>query len=281
MSLKTEWVRYGPNREQSAFAAWPERAATPLPAVVVIQEVWGVDAHIEDVTRRFAQAGYAAFAPDLYARDGERPAALARDRVAELQAFLNQLPPGAWATVLRDPKARDEALSRQPPEVRARLVETMETLFAGISTGGLRLDGYVPALTSATSFLRQDFAPTRGQKIGAVGFCMGGGLTALLACHDAELSAAAIFYGGAPSESLLPAIRCPLIGFYGALDPRVTGGVPAFSEALRKAGKSFEPHVYEGAMHAFFNDTRPSYDVRAARDSFVRTLELFRRQLAA
>ncbi len=279
MGLRSEWVRYGAEGAYLAFAAWPERAAAPLPGVLVIQEVWGVDAHIEDVTRRFAQAGYVAFAPDLYARGGARPAALARERISEAQSFLNRLPPGSWATFLTDPKAREEQLGRQAPDARARIEETMAALFPGLGSGGMRLDPHVPALTSAAAFLRRELPQTRGQKVGSVGFCMGGGLSALLACRDPELAAAAIFYGSAPPVDAIPGIRCPVAGFYGALDRRITDAVPAFAEAMREAGKSFETHVYENAPHAFFNDNRPSYEVRAARDSFARVLDLFRRTL--
>ena len=68
MPTKTDWVQYD---DQRGYLAWPERATAPLPAVLVIQEVWGVDAHIQDVTRRLASAGYAAFAPDLYEVNGQ------------------------------------------------------------------------------------------------------------------------------------------------------------------------------------------------------------------
>jgi carboxymethylenebutenolidase len=64
-----------------------------------------------------------------------------------------------------------------------------------------------------------------------------------------------------------------VIGFYGGLDQRINAGIPAFAEAMRAAGKRFEHRIYEGAPHAFFNDTRPSYEVRAARASFARLLE--------
>lgn len=280
MAMTTEWVRYGVNQEYLAFAAWPERARMPLPAVVVLQEIWGVDAHLEDVTRRFAQAGYFALAPDLYARDGARPTAIGSSRVAEVQSFLNSLPPGSWMSVLMDARARETELSRLSAQEGARVAETMGALFSGLGSGGLRLDAYVPALVATSAYLRNGNPRTPGQKVGAVGFCMGGGLAALLACHDPELAAAAIFYGSAPSDTLLARIRCPVMGFYGGLDKRVTDSVPELAETMRRLGKSFESHVYEGAQHAFFNDTRPSYDVRATRDAFARVLELFRGALS-
>lgn len=73
MAIKSEWVRYG---DQVGYLAVPELAATPLPSIVVIQEIVGVDEHIEDVTRRVAAAGYVALAPDLFSVNGERPPAL-------------------------------------------------------------------------------------------------------------------------------------------------------------------------------------------------------------
>ena len=110
---------------------------------------------------------------------------------------------------------------------------------------------------------------------------MGGGLSALLACEDSILAGAAVFYGSAPPAELVQRITCPIIGFFGGLDQRVNAGIPAFTEAMKAAGKSFEQRTYEGAQHGFFNDTRPTYDVRAARDSFVLFLEFLQRTTCA
>ncbi len=269
MAIASEWIHHGPERH-TGLLCYPERAALPLPAVLVIQEIWGVDAHIEDVTRRFAGAGYAAYAPDLYAEQGKRPPALSRERISEAQAFMNTMPPQAWG----DPQAREAALAQKPEPERTRVGETMAAFFAG--RGGAGPDPKVAKLLAATRWLRTECAASRGQKIGSVGFCMGGGLSALLACHDPDLAAAVVFYGAAPPSELLPNVRCPVLGHYGELDKRITDAVPAFAEAMRRAGKSYEPHVYPGAPHAFFNDGRPSYHARAAREAFVRTLELFR-----
>ncbi len=75
---------------------------------------------------------------------------------------------------------------------------------------------------------------------------------------------------------LVPKIACPVIGFYGGFDQRINAGVPAFAAAMKAAGKSFEHRIYDGVQHAFFNDTRPSYEVGAVRDSFARLLAFLR-----
>ncbi len=162
-----------------------------------------------------------------------------------------------------------------PEPERAGLTETANTLFAGISSGSLNVDQYLGSILAASHFLRKEFQPTRGEKVFALGFCMGGSLSGLLACHDPELSGAAIFYGNAPAPELLSNIQCPVVGFYGSLDKRLADGVPAFTEAMQKAGKHFESHIYPGVQHAFFNDTRPSYDVAAARQAFASVLKFF------
>jgi len=273
MGLAIETVRYG-GGEHVGYFAMPERAARPLPAVLVVQEVWGVDAHIEDVARRFAKAGYAALAPDLYAKGGARPPPLARDRLAELQALVDEVSSAAFF----DDTQRGAALSKLPADQRARVTETFAAAFRG-GVGPMRLDAHVPSLLASAAFLREEHPPTRGQKVGSVGYCMGGGLSALLACHDPKLSVAAVYYGISPSAELVPKIQCPVFGFYGGRDKRIGDSVPAFAAAMTSAGKRFESRVYDDAQHAFFNDNRPSYDVRASRDAFARTLEIFRVEL--
>lgn len=267
--IACEWMSYGKER---GFLARPDGAAS-LPGIVVVQEAWGVDEHIEDVTRRFAAAGYLALAPDLFAEGGVRPAALGRERMLELQRFMSSLTPAQRANLQGE-------LARLPEPERTRVGESFQAALQPILSGQRKLDAYVPKLLAATHFLRVEHAVSRGRKIGAVGFCMGGGLSALLAGHDPELGAAVIFYGSAPPADAIADIACPVLGLYGALDERINAGLPAFRDAMARAGKRLETHVYEGAQHAFFNDNRPSYHPDAARDAFVRTLELFRRTLA-
>jgi carboxymethylenebutenolidase len=143
------------------------------------------------------------------------------------------------------------------------------------------MDAYVPDMLAAVDFLsRQPFV--RPGRIGSVGFCMGGALSARLAAAGATLAACVIFYGVAPPFDRLPNIRCPVLGLYGGEDRGITDGVPSFAEAMQKSGKSFEYHTYPGAGHAFFNDTRSDvYRREAVEDAWRRVLAFFDSTLRA
>jgi carboxymethylenebutenolidase len=268
MAIKGEWVHFG---RQVGFLAFPERAARPLPGVIVIQEIGGVNDQIEDVTRRIAAAGYAALAPDLFTVDGERPEALSKERIDETFAFMVTMPPASRF----DPAVREAAMAKLPEAARERINES----FARIFSMPAAQPTFVEPLRSAVRYLRSERPETKGRKVGCVGFCMGGGLSALLACEEPEISGAAVYYGNTPAAEKLAKIGCPVIAFYGGNDQRVNAGIPAFEEGMRKAGQGFEYHVYEGANHAFFNDDGPAYEVNASRDAFARTLSFFAEHL--
>lgn len=271
MAIVGEWIRYG---NGTGYFARPEKAVSSLPGVLVIQEIGGVNRQIEDVTRRIAAAGYAALAPDLYAVDGVRPPALTPERISEAFGSAGRFPPGT----MFDKATREAALATLPEAERLRLSETFGQMYSFVAPG--RLESLVPLLKLGFRHLREERPETKGQKVACVGFCMGGGLSALLSCEEEELSGAAVFYGNAPPAEKIPRINCPIIAFYGAKDQRVNAGVPAFREAMKAAGKSFEDHTYEGAGHAFFNEDGPSYDVAAVRDSYARLLNFFAKTLA-
>ena len=121
------------------------------------------------------------------------------------------------------------------------------------------------------------------ERIGSVGFCMGGGLSLLLACRNKDLAAAAVFYGRNPSPiGLVKNIQCPILGNYAGADMAITeADIDLLKQTMTKYGKLFDIKVYPGAPHAFFNDTRESYRPEAAKDAWKRTLGFFDRHLKA
>jgi carboxymethylenebutenolidase len=122
--------------------------------------------------------------------------------------------------------------------------------------------------------------PDSTGKIGVVGFCWGGTLVGLIAASGADVQAAVVFYGSAPPPDSVTAIRAPLLLHYAGLDERVNASVPPFEAALKGAGKPYTLHRYEGAQHAFHNDTSQArYHPEAARLAWSRTLEFFERTL--
>lgn len=113
-------------------------------------------------------------------------------------------------------------------------------------------------------------------KTGCVGFCWGGALANQLAVNVPDLKAAVAFYGRQPDTADVPKIKAAVQLHYGGLDERVNAGIPAYEEALKKAGTTYELYVYEGANHAFNNDTAPTrYNEAAAKLAWERTLKFF------
>lgn len=119
-------------------------------------------------------------------------------------------------------------------------------------------------------------------KLGAIGFCFGGGVVNNLAVRmGADLAAGVPFYGAQPNADDTAKIKAPINAQYGELDARITGGWPAFDAELTKAGVPHEGHVYPGANHGFHNDTTPRYDEAAAKEAWQHTLDWFGKYLKA
>ncbi len=118
-------------------------------------------------------------------------------------------------------------------------------------------------------------------KVGAVGFCFGGGMANTLAVRLPDIIRAAVpFYGGQPDAADVPKIKAALLLQYAEKDDRVNAGWPAYEEALKKAGVKYEAHIYPGVNHGFHNDTTPRYDEAAAKLAWQRTLDFFNKELA-
>jgi len=226
--LFTERISYaGVNGEMKAYVARPKKE-DKYAAVMVIHENRGLNAHIEDVTRRAANAGFLAFAPDALSPQGGAPddADKAREMFSKLDAQQN-----------------------------------IQNFIKGF-----------------------DYLSTRKDcngKFGCVGFCWGGGLANDLAVNYPNLKAAVAFYGRQPKAEDVSKIKAAVQLHYGSLDERIDAGIPAYEDALKKAGVKYELYMYEGANHAFHNDTAPGrYNEAAAKLAWQRTIEFFKKYLA-
>lgn len=225
--LATETVEYTDSHGEQLMGYLARPAdGEPRPAIIVIQEWWGLNEHIKDVTRRFARENFVALAPDLY----------------------------------------HGAVTSEPDEARKLVME-------------LDMAEAVREIMRGIDFLQeQDYVA--GQEVGIVGFCMGGGLVLQTALIESELAAGVVYYGRPLSPARSAQVRAPILGFFGEED----GGIPvpdveAMHQAFDEANIENEVHIYDGAGHAFFNDTRSSYDPEAATDAWPRTLDWFRTHL--
>lgn len=118
-------------------------------------------------------------------------------------------------------------------------------------------------------------------KVGAVGFCYGGGIVNMLATHAPELRAAVPFYGNQPPAEDVARIKAPLLIHYAEKDDRINAGVPAFKAALDANHVKYEMFTYPGTQHGFNNDTTPRYDKAAATLAWQRTMDFFKQHLRA
>lgn len=158
-----------------------------------------------------------------------------------------------------------QGLARQVAE--AGYVAVAPDLLSGIAPGGGGTDAFpdTRAAVGAVRGLPQEqvtadldavanFALKQSAadgKLAVAGFCWGGRQSFLYATHRPKLSAAFVFYGTPPEDSAMKRIACPVYGFYGSADRRVGGTIPATTDAMKAAGKQYEPVIYDGARHGF------------------------------
>jgi len=153
---------------------------------------------------------------------------------------------------------------------------------AGKLMMALRIDEAEKDLSAAVEYL-STLDATTSEKIGVVGFCMGGALSLYTATKNPNIGACVVFYGGHPKvKPDLPNLPAPVLGLYAGKDDFVTpDSVHELERQLKSLGKQIEVKIYPGADHAFFNDTRPEvYNAEAAADAWGRTVEFLRRHLS-
>ncbi|HRE50437.1 MAG TPA: dienelactone hydrolase family protein [Flavitalea sp.] len=144
--------------------------------------------------------------------------------------------------------------------------------------GRLDMDKNLNNFLRGLDYLRAQ--PGCNGNTGCVGFCWGGAMVNQLAVHDPGLKAAVAFYGRQPASEDVSKIKARVQLHYGEMDERVNAGIPAYEAALKAAGIKYELYIYEGAQHAFHNDTAPTrYNEAAAKLAWERTLRLFKETL--
>ena len=220
---QTGMLDYGEREGQvlRGYLAKQERVAKGK-AIVLIQEWWGLNAHIVSLARRLADEGYVVLAPDLY----------------------------------------HGVVVSEPDEARKQVMELDQA-------------AAVEEIDAAAAYLlgRDDVV---GETVGVVGFCMGGGLTLQTTLVSDLVGGAVAFYGRPLTPEEAPNAKAPILGLFGSDD----GGIPReevreMEAALDEAGIINEIVIYDGAGHAFFNDTRESFHAEAAEDAWTRTLGWF------
>ena len=145
-------------------------------------------------------------------------------------------------------------------------------LFAKLDQTKARAD-----FIAAASFLKG--LPNCTGRIGAVGFCWGGGMVNVLATRLPDLAAGAPFYGPQPTAEEAAKIKAPLLIHYASNDDRINAGWPAYETALKAAGVKYEMFNYPGTEHGFNNDTTPRYNEAAAKLAWDRTVAFFNKTL--
>jgi carboxymethylenebutenolidase len=147
--------------------------------------------------------------------------------------------------------------------------------------GNAKPEELVKDLNSGVDFLGQQTG-VQPDKFGVVGFCFGGAYTLRLAAANPKIAAAVPYYGVTPEPaSQMSATNAAILGQYGANDQRVDATIPALEQVMQQSGKTFQKYLYEGAGHAFNNDTGQNYNQEAAVTAWQRTLDWFGKYLKA
>jgi len=144
--------------------------------------------------------------------------------------------------------------------------------------GQLDKDKTVKNFVAAVKYLKTQ--PLSTGKVGCTGFCWGGGMTNQMAVNCPDLDAAVPYYGMQPTPEQVPSIKAPIMAHYAGDDTRINQGIPAFEEALKKNKKEYQIFMYDGAQHAFNNDSNPErYNEKAAKLAWSRTIAFFKEKL--
>lgn len=246
-----------------AYIAYPDKL-NHLPGLVIVHEIFGLNDHIRDVARRFANQGYAVIAPHLYSRPGNPT----EQEIQKSMQFMLSIPPAKQ----RDQEFVQQEMSKLPEDERSTIARVW-----GWMTKRDYAENIIDLKSACKWLSSQNFVDK--SKIGCMGFCMGGTLTGRLAAEGEDLKTGIIFYGESPPADKVENIKCLMMGLYGGEDHRITDKVPEFEKEMKAAGKHFVYYVYPGAHHAFFNNTGRNYDENAAKDAWEKCKDFLSQNL--
>lgn len=166
-----------------------------------------------------------------------------------------------------------DALSRKGGTASFETPEKAREAFQSLNMNDVMSD-----LNAGLAFLNSHENVKKG-RLASIGFCWSGARSFKLATEPNDLKAAVVFYGTAPTEEEIKNIHCPVLANYGGTDERITSKVPEVAELMKKYNKTYDYKIYDGAGHAFFNDTGDRYNAEAAKDAWTRTLAFLKKNV--
>ena len=234
------------------------------PGIIVIHEAFGLNEQIKGVARRYAQEGYVTLAPNLFTRNSD---IMNEKNIESTMRYMWTIPPDKRG----DPDAIQTLMNKMSETER----KVANLFFLGREKMEREM---AQDLMDCKSYLQSlDFVSK--DRLGIMGFCLGGGLTYQLSTMY-PFKASVPFYGANPKPlASIENISGPVLAFYAGEDERINAGIPTLVEAIVKYKKQFSLKIYKGAQHSFFNETRPSYNKEAADDAWETSLAFFNKHL--
>ncbi len=250
-----------------ACISTPGKATGKLPSIILIHEIYGLDAHTRDVAKRLTNEGYLVIAPHLF--HGEL------DKITSVETLSRLLP--LLRTIPRESFGNPEKIK----EVSAQLTEQDRPVFKSLMEvlAGKHDQQFVNNLKHAYQYI-VEHENADSKKTASLGFCFGGGMAGLLAVNEPRMAAHIIFYGKRPPADKIKNITAPILGIYGSLDAGISPGIPTLAEEMKAAGKNYQYIMYEGASHAFFNNNRKDvYHPQAAAKAWEEVKTFLKKNL--
>lgn len=234
------------------------------PSIIVVHEIWGLEDNIRSISNRFGDLGYNVFAPHLFSRFG--PHFTSKNIEGAMQKFFSIPEAERWTQA-----GMQKALESTSDEEK----QIIQTIFASRPETTKTMIKDLKSLVSHIGTVKTAYP----DRVGTVGFCLGGGLIFQLAT-EAPVNATCVFYGSNPEPLAdISKIKGEIMASYASEDARVNEGIPAMMQEFIKNQKEIELKIYGGAKHAFFNDLRQTFHPVAAVDSWQRAIAFFARVL--